>query len=91
MLGRKQRLFTGSAREAALLQGTRCFWPGCGRPRTHIDHTIDWQHHGPTDPANAGPGCPRHNRHKNHGYTVWRDEHGRWHTIRPDDTEINAA
>lgn len=90
-MGRKQRLFTGSAREAALLQGTRCFWPGCGRRRTQIDHTVDWSLLGSTDPANAGPGCERHNLFKNRGYTVWRDEHGRWHTQRPDGTEIVAA
>ena len=57
-LGRKVRLFTGSAREAAMLQGTRCLWPGCGRHRTHIDHTHDWQFDGPTDPANAGADVP---------------------------------
>jgi hypothetical protein len=90
-MGRKSRLFTGSAREAAKLQGTRCLWPGCGRPRTQIDHSTDWAHRGPTDPANAGPGCGRHNRFKNRGYTVWRDERGRWHTYRPDGTEIVAA
>ena len=90
-LGRKARLFTGSARQAAMLQGARCFWPGCGRPRTQIDHTVEWSRDGPTDPANAGPGCDRHNLTKNRGYTVWRDDHGRWHTHRPDGTEINPA
>ncbi len=90
-LGRKSRLFTGSAREAAKLQGSRCLWPGCGRPRTQIDHTIEWAADGLTDPANAGPGCDRHNLTKNRGYTVHRDEVGRWHTIRPDGTEIEAA
>jgi len=90
-MGHKSRLFTGSAREAAKLQGTRCLWPGCGRPRTQIDHSTDWAHHGPTDPANAGPECGRHNRFKNRGYTVQRDQHGRWHTYRPDGTEITAA
>jgi hypothetical protein len=90
-MGRKSRLFTGSAREAAKLQGSRCLWPGCGRPRTQIDHSTDWSHRGPTDPANAGPECGRHNRFKNRGYTVWRDERGRWHTYRPDGTEIIAA
>lgn len=90
-LGRLSRLFTGAAREAAKLQGSRCFWPGCGRPRTQIDHSLDWSHNGRTDPANAGPACDRHNLHKNHGFSVHRDEHGRWHTYRPDGTEITAA
>lgn len=90
-LGRKQRLFTGSARQAAFLQGERCFWPGCGRRRTDIDHTVAWSADGVTDPVNAGPGCARHNQFKRRGYTVWRDETGRWHTSRPDGTEIEAA
>ncbi len=59
--------------------------------RTNIDHTRDWQFEGLTDPANAGPMCARHDLHKNHGFTVWRDAHGRWHTQRPDGTEIEAA
>ena len=90
-LGRKRRLFTGSAREAAKLQGSRCSWPGCGRPRTQIDHTIGWAAGGPTDPANSGPMCDRHNLVKNLGFTVWRDEFGRWHVSRPNGTEIAAA
>ena len=90
-MGRKQRLFTGSAREAALLQGSRCSWPGCGRPRTQIDHTLEWSHDGLTDPLNAGPTCARHNLIKNNGFTVWRDDRGRWHTQRPDGAEIVAA
>jgi hypothetical protein len=90
-LGRRSRVFTGSARVAAKLQGGRCLWPGCGRPRTQIDHSTDWSDCGPTDPANAGPMCNRHNLFKNHGYTVWRDPRGRWHVYRPDGTELSAA
>lgn len=91
-MGRKQRLFSGSARTAALLQGRRCLWPGCGRDfRTLIDHTTDWQHQGSTNPANAGPMCPFHNRFKNHGYHVTRDQQGRWHTHGPDGTEITGT
>ena len=39
-LGRKRR-FTGAARDAVLLDGRRCMWPGCGRAssRNQIDHT----------------------------------------------------
>ena len=29
-----------------------------------------------------------HSRRKEHGYVVWRDPAGRWHTYRPDGTEI---
>jgi hypothetical protein len=29
-----------------------------------------------------------HNRFRQQGFTVYRDEHGHWHTLRPDGTEI---
>ena len=95
-LGRRSRTFTGSARDAALLQAAldgdgRCLWPGCGLHRCQIDHTHDWPHGGPTDLRNAGPLCPRHNRWKTRGYRCWRDPTGAWHTYRPDGTEIQAA
>ncbi len=88
-LGRKQRLYRGSARIAALLQGLRCTWPGCGRTtRIHIDHLDDWQYLGPTSQPNAGRECSPHNLFKSRGYRVHRDARGRWHTFRPDGTEI---
>ena len=82
--------FTGSARVAAFLQGgRRCLWPGCGRThRIQIDHTTEWQDLGVTAPWNSGPLCPWHNPFKSTGYHVRRDENGRWHTYRPDGTEI---
>ncbi len=90
-LGRKQRLFTGAAREAVLLTGDRCTHAGCGLriPNIHIDHLDGWAARaGPTNPLNAGPNCPRHNNDKETGqYTVYKDETG-WHHIRPDGTEI---
>nr|MBA3606597.1 DUF222 domain-containing protein [Acidimicrobiia bacterium] len=94
--GRRARVFTGAAREAALLQAVldssgRCLWPGCGRHRCQIDHTDEWGHGGFTDLANSGPLCSRHNRFKSHGFRCWRDPHGVWHTFRPDGTEISRA
>ena len=35
--------------------------------------------------------CPKHDRAKNDGYRVFRDEAGQWHTYRPNGTEIGAA
>lgn len=35
-----------------------------------------------------GPLCGGHDRLEEHGSTVVRDEQGRWHTYRPDGTEI---
>ena len=50
-----------------------------------------WFDQGVTNPANSGPTCGHHNRFKTRGYTTRRDPHGRWHTYRPDGTEIVAA
>ncbi len=94
-LGRSVRLFTGLARLAAQLANTECFWPGCHVPvsQCQIDHLVPFTERddgggGRTNPGNGGPACGKHNRHKEHGYTVWRDTDGRWHTHRPDGTEI---
>ena len=92
-LGRRRRLFTGAAREAVMLHSPRCIWPGCSTPagRSDADHTQDWQHGGATAPANGAPMCPRHDRHKNGGYSVRREGAGFWHTYRADGTEIGVA
>jgi len=94
--GKRQRVFTGSGKRAAEIQaflqtGGRCLWPGCGRRRTQHDHTQPWGAGGDTDLDNCGPLCGHHNRWKSRGYTTWRDTTGRWHTTRPDGTEITAA
>lgn len=89
-LGRRSRLFTGSARDAVLLGDRWCLWPGCDlrSGRCQTDHTQPWAHAGPTNPHNGGNACARHNRWKQHGYRTWRDPTGHWHTYRPDGTEI---
>ena len=90
-LGRRSRLFTGAAREAVLLAGNNCYWPGCDEHsyNLHIDHMSAWsQLHGSTSPHNGAPMCAKHNHAKEHGrITVKRDETG-WHHHRPDGTEI---
>jgi hypothetical protein len=89
-LGRRARLFTGSARTAVKLQATHCIWPGCLTPvtRCEIDHLHPHSQGGATDQANGAPLCGRHNRWKQKGYTTWRDPTGTWHTHRPNGTEI---
>ncbi len=88
-LGRRRR-FTGAARDAVLLDGRRCLWPGCGRAssRNQIDHTHEHARGGLTTPENGGPACGRHNRLKTQGYTAHRDTNGVWHVYRPDGTEL---
>jgi hypothetical protein len=62
-LGQRRR-FTGAARDAVLIGGRRCCWPGCGRDshRNQIDHTTEHSVGGPTRPSNGGVLCGRHNR-----------------------------
>jgi hypothetical protein len=94
-LSEKARLFTGSARTAATLSATRCFWPGCWVPASscEIDHLEPHSEGGATKQANAAPLCGKHNRHKHgtgqqNGYRTRRDKNGNWHISRPDDTKI---
>jgi hypothetical protein len=89
-LGRTQRLFSGFAREAVMLLEPTCIWPGCDQPHTwcHADHLTSWTTRGPTNPDNGAPLCPRHNYLKEQGFTVYRDDDGRWHIIAPDGTDI---
>ncbi len=89
-LGRRRRLFTGTAREAVLLSSTECVWVGCDRPVgwCDVDHAVGWAAHGPTVPRNGQPLCRRHHRYKERGYQVRRDPDGAWRTLHPDGHEI---
>lgn len=89
-MGRRQRLFTGGVREAALLGAHTCVWPGCDIPasRCQADHVVDWRHAGETSAGNGAPMCGYHNRFKNNGHTPHRDARGLWHVLRPDGSEI---
>jgi len=89
-LGRRQRLFTGSARDAAMLSELRCYWLGCWIPasKCQIDHLHPARAGGRTDPGNGAPGCGRHNRVKEQGFHAWRDTDGEWHLQRPDGTDV---
>ena len=95
-MSRRQRLFRGSAALAARLASVYCYWPGCYVPASQcqIDHLTPFADRdggaggGETNPGNGGPACGRHNRSKEHGYSVWRDETGAWHVLRPDGSEL---
>jgi hypothetical protein len=89
-MGRTQRLFTGSAREAVMLLEATCIWPGCDHPHSscHADHTTSWTERGPTNADNGAPLCARHNYLKEQGFTITRDDHGNWHITAPNGTTI---
>lgn len=88
--GRRSRIFTGPAAYAVALSRPTCYWPGCTTPvtRCQSDHLLGWASGGRTDPGNGAPACGRHNRHKEHGFTVTRDQRGRLHILRPDGTPL---
>jgi hypothetical protein len=44
--------------------------------------------HGDTSVENSGLLCERHHTKVHHGFRIERDPEGRWHTYRPDGTEI---
>jgi len=84
-LGRRSRLFRGSAREAVMLLLTTCVWVGCDRP-VHwcdADHSTGWAAHGATVPRQGQPLCHGHNLLEERGLRVYRDNHGHWHIIDP--------
>jgi hypothetical protein len=91
-MGRKQRLFTGTAREAAKLMAHRCDFRGCDIPVTftEVDHVDEWQQdNGTTDQDNASIGCKTHNRAKHHRkYRVERRPDGQIIYHRPNGTPI---
>jgi hypothetical protein len=88
-LGRKVRVFTGPARDAAKLLAVQCDHLGCGLPAElcQVDHSVGWSGGGRTDQINAGVECGGHNREKHRKrWRTRRDIHGRIHTIRADGT-----
>lgn len=92
--GRKQRLFTGAAREAAKLLVRRCGHPGCNVPVrfADVDHLGEWFEGGRTDQRNSGIRCRSHNRFKHRErWRTRRDAGGRQFSIRPDGTIVLPA
>lgn len=92
-MGRKRRLFTGAAREAAKLMATGCDHPGCGVAATfaQVDHVTEWSELGGTDPENSSLACGRHNPTKHAHYTVKRTRRGGVIYHRRDGTPMLAV
>lgn len=99
-MGRRRRLFTGAARQAALIQAAlrldgrlRCLYPGCAVPgrATQIDHRIPFRDGGCTDQSNADPKCRAHNLLKEAGFVAERRPDGTWRTRRPDGSPFTVA
>ena len=89
-MGRTRRLFPPHIRRALVLRDEHCIFAGCFAPHYWCDahHVQHWIDGGDTDLDNSALLCERHHTKVHHGFTIERDPHGRWHTYRPDSTEI---
>jgi hypothetical protein len=89
-LGRSQRLATPALRKAVELRDESCVFAGCDGPAWWCDvhHVIHWLFGGETSLENSALLCERHHTQVHHGFRIQRDRAGRWHTYRPDGSEI---
>jgi hypothetical protein len=91
-VGRAQRTVTAAIRRAVELRDGHCVFAGCDAPPEWCDihHVIHWAHGGPTSCDNGALLCERHHTSCHEGgFTIRRDPGtSRWHTYRPDGTEV---
>ena len=89
--GRDKRITPPSLRRAVEHRDQHCVFTGCEAPSHWCDvhHLLEWYaDQGPTSLENSGLLCERHHTQVHHGFRIERDPRGRWHTYRPDGTEI---
>jgi hypothetical protein len=84
-------------------QRPRCCFPGCRRRATYceLDHVLDRQYGGTTEPANLQPLCGRHHHCKHEagwsvrrepdGTTLWTSPTGHTYTRPPDELPIDTT
>lgn len=91
-VGRAQRSCSSAIRRAIELRDGHCVFAGCDAPPEWCDvhHVIHWAHGGPTSCDNGALLCERHHTSCHEGgFSIRRAPGtGRWHTYRPDGTEI---
>jgi hypothetical protein len=90
-VGRTQRLFPPHIRRAAEVRDQGCVFTGCHAPTWWCDthHLLEWAlDGGHTSLDNAALLCERHHTQVHHGFRIQRQPDGRWHTYRPDGTQI---
>ncbi|SFF63135.1 HNH endonuclease signature motif containing protein [Blastococcus tunisiensis] len=90
--GREQRAPSAGIRRATEIRDEHCVFAGCDAPPEWCDfhHVVHWAHGGPTSCDNGALLCERHHTSCHEGgFGIARDPGtGRWHTYRPDGTEI---
>ncbi|GAB3316473.1 HNH endonuclease signature motif containing protein [Geodermatophilus aquaeductus] len=91
-LGREHRLADRHLRRAVELRDGGCVFAGCAAPTWWADvhHLVHWIDDGETSLENSALLCERHHTKVHHGFRVERQPDGRWHTWRPDGTEITT-
>jgi hypothetical protein len=91
-VGRTQRVVPPHLRRAVEHRDHHCVFAGCHAPSWFCDvhHLLEWIHGGATSLENSGLLCERHHTKVHHGFAIRRDPDGRWHTYRPDGTEIHV-
>jgi hypothetical protein len=89
-VGRDQRVASPHLRRAVELRDQSCVFAGCEAPAwwCEVHHVLHWGDGGETCLENSALLCERHHGKVHHGFAIVRDPDGRWHTYRPDGTEI---
>ncbi len=89
-LGRAMRLVPHHLRRAVEARDGGCVFAGCRAPVHWCDvhHVVHWIDDGETSLENSALLCERHHTQVHHGFTISRDDRNRWHTYRPDGTEL---
>src|SRR3954470_18673556 len=90
-MGREQRFFPPHLRRALDVRDGGCVFAGCHAPTWWCDahHVLHWLDGGETSVENGALLCERHHTKVHHGFRIERQPDGRWHTYRPDGTEIH--
>jgi hypothetical protein len=89
-LGREKRFFPPHLRRGLDVRDKECVFAGCHAPTWWCDahHVLHWLDGGETSLENGALLCERHHTKVHHGFRIERQPDGRWHTYRPDGTEI---
>jgi hypothetical protein len=88
--GREVRIVPAPLRHLLDLRDGGCLFAGCDAPPWWCEahHFLHWAFGGETTLENTGLFCERHHGKLHAGFRVERGPDGRWHTYRPDGTEI---
>ena len=89
-LGRTHRVAPPHLRRAVELRDRTCVFAGCEAPAwwCEVHHVLHWADDGEASLENSALLCERHHTKVHHGFRIERNTADRWHTYRPDGTEI---